>query len=80
MIHAVLAVDRRRTRSATTAQGISRRMNNEPDVDFFRARLIAYDFRRHPGNCASETHFRADLVPLATRTEIANLDHLILAD
>jgi len=51
-----------------------------PDVDFLGAEFLADDFGCHPGVGADKRHFHADVVPLATRSKIADLDHVVLAD
>ena len=47
-------------------------------VYLFVAGLVPDDLRGHPGHGASKAHLGAVLRPLAGRSKVANLDHLVL--
>ena len=52
-----------------------------PNVHLVVARLVPDDLRRHPGHGAGEGHARRLLPgPSAGGAEVADLDHLVLAD
>jgi hypothetical protein len=46
-----------------------------PHINALRAWLMADHLRSHPGDSACEAHDGAHVIPLATSSEVAYLDH-----
>ncbi len=51
-----------------------------PDVHLLRARLVAYDLRRHPPDSANKRHLRTLVSKLSAHTKVSNLQNVVLAD